>query len=61
MNQEFLELYNRELGLLREQGREFAVEFPDIAERLGGLLDERSDPMILGLLEGPPSWLPGSS
>ncbi|MCK2056117.1 type VI secretion system baseplate subunit TssF [Methylobacterium sp. 37f] len=52
MNQEFLDLYNRELGLLREQAREFATEFPGIAERLGGLLDERSDPMILGLLEG---------
>ncbi|WP_342165048.1 type VI secretion system baseplate subunit TssF [Methylobacterium sp. SD21] len=52
MNQEFLDLYNRELGVLREQGREFAEEFPSLAERLGGLLEERSDPMILGMLEG---------
>ncbi|GJD47765.1 hypothetical protein OPKNFCMD_0475 [Methylobacterium crusticola] len=52
MNQEFLDLYNRELGVLREQAREFAEEFPGIAERLGGLLDERADPMIVGLLEG---------
>ncbi|MCJ2081717.1 type VI secretion system baseplate subunit TssF [Methylobacterium sp. J-090] len=52
MNREFLDLYNRELGLLQEQAHEFAEEFPGIAERLGGLLDERADPMIAGLLEG---------
>ncbi|MDR7040131.1 type VI secretion system protein ImpG [Methylobacterium sp. BE186] len=52
MNQEFLDLYNRELAVLRDQAKEFAEEFPSLAERLGGLLEERSDPMILGMLEG---------
>lgn len=52
MNREFLDLYNRELYLLKEQAREFAEENPGIAERLGGLLDERPDPMVAGLLEG---------
>jgi type VI secretion system protein ImpG len=52
MDREFLDLYNRELQLLHEQAREFADEYPGIAERLGGLLSERMDPMIAGLLEG---------
>jgi type VI secretion system protein ImpG len=52
MNQEFLDLYNRELKLLNEQAREFADEYPGIAERLGGLLEDRVDPLIGGLLEG---------
>jgi type VI secretion system protein ImpG len=52
MNREFLDLYNRELQLLNEQAREFAVEYPGIAERLGGLLEDRVDPLIGGLLEG---------
>src|SRR5437868_1981478 len=52
MDREFLDLYNRELQLLYEQAREFAEEYPGIAERLGGLATERSDPMISGLLEG---------
>lgn len=52
MNREFLDLYNRELQLLNEQAREFADEYPGIAERLGGILEERVDPMIGGLLEG---------
>jgi type VI secretion system protein ImpG len=52
MDREFLDLYNRELLLLHEQAREFAEEFPGIAERLGGLVAERTDPMIAGLLEG---------
>ena len=52
MNQEFLDLYNRELKLLNEQAREFADEYPGIAERLGGLLEDRIDPLIGGLLEG---------
>src|ERR1700743_775390 len=45
MNREFLDLYNRELQLLYEQAREFAEEYPGIAERLGGLLAERARPM----------------
>lgn len=52
MNREFLDLYNRELKLLQEQARDFAEEYPGIAERLGGLVEDRSDPMIAGLLEG---------
>ena len=52
MNREFLEFYNRELALLREQAAEFAQEYPGVAERLGGLVGERIDPMIGGLLEG---------
>jgi type VI secretion system protein ImpG len=52
MNQEFLDLFNRELKLLNEQAREFANEYPGIAERLGGLLEDRVDPLIGGLLEG---------
>ena len=38
MDREFLDLYNRELQLLHEQAREFAEEYPGIAERLGGLV-----------------------
>jgi type VI secretion system protein ImpG len=52
MNREFLDLYNRELQLLNEQAREFAEAYPGIAERLGGLLEDRADPLIIGLLEG---------
>src|SRR5213083_2688085 len=52
MHREFLALYNRELQLLYEQGKEFAEEYPGVAERLGGLTRERMDPMIAGLLEG---------
>src|SRR5688572_20252089 len=52
MNREFLDLYNRELQLLREHAAEFAEEYPGIAERLGGLIGDRQDPMIGGLLEG---------
>ena len=52
MDREFLDLYNRELLLLYEQAGEFAQEYPGIAERLGGLVAERMDPMIGGVLEG---------
>ena len=52
MNPEFLDLYNRELKLLNEQAREFAAEYPGVAERLGGILEDRVDPLIGGLLEG---------
>jgi type VI secretion system protein ImpG len=52
MNREFLELYNRELRVLKENAQEFAEEFPGVAERLGGLLEGNTDPMIAGLLEG---------
>src|SRR4051812_39142901 len=52
MNREFLDFYNRELSLLYEQAGDFAEEYPGIAERLGGLIRDRSDPMIGGVLEG---------
>jgi len=52
MNREFLKLYEQELSLLREQAAEFAEEYPGVAERLGGLLEDNIDPMIRGLLEG---------
>ena len=52
MNQEFLDLYNTELQLLNEHARQFAEEYPGIAERLGGILEDRVDPLIGGLLEG---------
>jgi type VI secretion system protein ImpG len=52
MDREFLDLYNRELQLLHEHAREFSEEYPGIAERLGGLVGDRQDPMIAGLLEG---------
>src|SRR5258708_22055361 len=54
MNREFLDLYNRELQVLNEQARDFADEYPGIAERLGGILEDPIDPLIRGLLEGPP-------
>jgi len=52
MNREFLELYNRELRVLKENAKEFAEEFPGVADRLGGLLENNMDPMIEGLLQG---------
>ena len=52
MNREFLDFYNRELDVLYEHAREFADEYPGIAGRLGGLLRERMDPTVAGLLEG---------
>lgn len=52
MNQEFLDFYNRELRLFEEHAKEFAEEYPGIAERLGGLVGEHMDPMVRGLLEG---------
>lgn len=52
MNRAFLEAYNRELQLLYEGAREFAEDFPGIAERLGGLMQDNLDPAVAGLLEG---------
>ena len=52
MNREFLNLYNQELGILKEQASEFAKEYPGVADRLGGLLEDNLDPMIGGLLQG---------
>ena len=52
MNREFLDLYERELKFFYAHAEEFAAEYPGIAQRLGGILRERSDPMVAGLLEG---------
>jgi len=52
MNRAFLEAYNRELALLYERSREFAEDYPGIAERLGGLTQNNLDPAVGGLLEG---------
>ena len=52
MDIEFRNLYNQELALLKEQAAEFAKEYPGVADRLGGLLEDSMDPMVLGLLQG---------
>lgn len=52
MDREFLDHYNRELELLYEHAVEFAEDYPGIAGRLGGILRDRSDPLVAGLLEG---------
>ena len=52
MRRDFRDAYNRELALLKERSRDFAADYPGIADRLGGLLDENLDPAIQGLLEG---------
>jgi len=52
MNREFMELYNRELGLFYEHAEEFSEEYPGVAERLGSMLKDNPDPMIGGLIEG---------
>ena len=50
MNREFLEHYDRELKILYERSKEFAEEYPGVAERLGGLTEQQMDPGIAGLL-----------
>ena len=52
MKRAFREAYNRELALLKERAVEFAQEYPGLADRLGGLVDENIDPTVAGLLEG---------
>lgn len=52
MDRGFLEAYNRELALLYESAKEFAEDYPGIAERLGGLTQDNLDPAVAGLLEG---------
>ncbi|MEL6617274.1 MAG: type VI secretion system baseplate subunit TssF [Pseudomonadota bacterium] len=52
MKQAFKEAYERELLLLKERAALFAKDYPGLADRLGGLLDENLDPSIAGLLEG---------
>jgi type VI secretion system protein ImpG len=52
MNREFWQLYERELQILYEQVGDYAATYKGVAERLGGLTEERMDPTLKGLLEG---------
>ncbi len=52
MNRDFLDLYQLELKQLYEKSRQFAEEYPGVARRLGGLIEDKMDPGIAGLLEG---------
>ena len=52
MRRALRDAYNQELGLLKERAAEFAGEYPGLADRLGGLLEENMDPAVAGLLEG---------
>ena len=47
-----LDYYNRELAYVREQGAEFAGQFPKVAARLGMRGMEVADPYVERLLEG---------
>jgi type VI secretion system protein ImpG len=52
MDPRFLDYYNRELAYVREQGGEFAEQFPKVAGRLGMRGIEVADPYVERLLEG---------
>lgn len=52
MDPRLLDYYNRELGYVREQGAEFAEQFPKVASRLGMRGIEVADPYVERLLEG---------
>ena len=52
MDPRFLDYYNRELAYVREQGSEFAEQFPKVAGRLGMRGIEVADPYVERLLEG---------
>lgn len=52
MKRAFREAYNEELALLKERAAAFAEEYPGLADRLGGLMDDNLDPTVAGLLEG---------
>jgi len=52
MNREFLDYYQLELKQLYEKSKQFAEEYPGVARRLGGLVEDKMDPGIAGLLEG---------
>lgn len=51
-NDDFLKLYNEELFYLREVGRHFAIENPQVAKYLGMHKDAIVDPFVERLLEG---------
>jgi type VI secretion system protein ImpG len=52
MNRDFLDFYQMELKQLYEKSRQFAEEYPGVARRLGGLVEDKMDPGIAALLEG---------
>ncbi len=52
MKRAFRDAYSVELGLLKERAAEFSEDYPGLADRLGGLLEENLDPTVAGLLEG---------
>ncbi len=52
MDDRLLRHYERELQFLRDGGREFALEYPRIAERLGVGEEGAPDPSVERLLEG---------
>ena len=52
MDPRMLDYYNRELAYVREQGAEFAQQFPKVAGRLGMHGIEVADPYVERLLEG---------
>ena len=52
MDPRMLDYYNRELAYVREQGAEFAEQFPKVAARLGMRGLEVADPYVERLLEG---------
>lgn len=52
MDPRLLDYYNRELAYVREQGAEFAEQFPKVAARLGMRGMEVADPYVERLLEG---------
>lgn len=52
MNPRLLQLYELELGHLREMGAEFALQSPKIAARLGMRALEVDDPYVERLIEG---------
>jgi len=52
MDDRLLHHYERELQFLRDAGREFALDYPKIAERLGVGEEGAPDPSVERLLEG---------
>lgn len=52
MDPRMLDYYNSELAYVREQGAEFAEQFPKVAARLGMRGIEVADPYVERLLEG---------
>lgn len=52
MNREFLDHLEQELKFFHEHAREFAEEFPGVADRLGGLTENTLDPGLQALFQG---------